>query len=622
MPFARDFPIRNLQDVKRFESEKTFAERCPAQSVYDIFRHAAERFPSHTALTMLMTGVPDEKPRIVSYTELLAGITRAANFFADIGGSRPGIAFMLPSLIETQFVLWGAETAGYALPINFLLQPEHIAHLIQAADVHILVALGPHPQLDIWEKAVTVAELVPGLKLVQISLSDAPPPEGVQSFIPSLSKYDGQRLTFGAPGSNNEVAAYFHTGGTTGAPKLVTHTHRNQITAAFGGTVLYDFSDKDVMTNGLPLFHVAGTILCGLSMFLAGVHLVIMSPGGMRNPAMIQNFWKIIEQYRVTIGGGVPTVMAALLSVPVGDADISSLRFSISGAAAAPKTIVEQYEAKTGRRVHECLGMTECGGLISISPPAGDRVIGSVGYRLPYIETAVRKLNADGSLGAECAPREIGVLTISGPNVTPGYRDRKDNDGLIVDGVLNGGDLAYTDETGRIFIAGRAKDIIIRSGHNIDPQAIEDAVVGHPAVIAAAAVGQPDKYAGELPVCYVALKPGASVTADELRTFAEPRIAERPAWPKSYFIVDTIPVTGVGKIFKPPLRSDAARRLIETVVTEVTGTLEVTVSVAQGGKRGSEAVVTLPAHLSKHVLEVEAALSGYLFDYKVVLPPA
>jgi fatty-acyl-CoA synthase len=621
MPFASDFPIRDLQDIKRFESEKTFAERCPAQSVYDIFRQAAQRFPSHTALTMLMTGAPDERPRSISYAELLDGITRAANFFADIGGSRPGVAFMLPSLIETHFVLWGAETAGYALPINFLLQPEHIAHLVKAADVRILVALGPHPQLDIWEKAIAVSELVPGLKLVQIAQSDAKLPDGIHSLVPSLSKYDGQKLGFGAPGANDDVAAYFHTGGTTGAPKLVTHTHRNQIVAAFGGTVLYDLSDKDVMTNGLPLFHVAGTILCGLSMFLAGVHLVIMSPGGMRNPVMIQNFWKIIERYRATVGGGVPTVMSALLNVPIEDTDISSIRFSISGAAAAPRTVVEQYEVKTGRRVHECLGMTECGGLISISPAAGERVIGSVGYRLPYIETAVRKLNSDGSLGAECAPREIGVLTISGPVVTPGYRDRKSNDGLISGGVLNGGDLAYTDETGRIFIAGRAKDIIIRSGHNIDPQAIEDAVLGHPAVLAAAAVGQPDKYAGELPVCYIALKPGATVTADELRAFSEPRIAERPAWPKNYFIVDAIPVTGVGKIFKPPLRSDAARRLIETVVAEVTGTAEAAVAITQGGRRGSEAEIALPATLSGHVPAVEAALSGYLFDYKVILTP-
>lgn len=621
MPFASDFPLRDLPDIKRFEREKTFLERCPARSVYDIFVQAAQRFPSHTALTMVMTAEPDENPRSISYAGLLDGITRAANFFSDVGGSRPGVAFMLPSLIETHFVLWGAETAGYALPINFLLQPEHIAHLIRAADVRILVALGPHPQLDIWEKAIAVSKLIPGLKLVQLSPSDEDLPDGVQSFVTSQKKYDGHKLAFGAAGSDDDVAAYFHTGGTTGAPKLVTHTHRNQIVAAFGGTVLYDLSDKDVMTNGLPLFHVAGTILCGLSMFLAGVHLVILSPSGMRNPVMIQNFWKIIERYRATIGGGVPTVMSALLNVPIGDADISSIRFSISGAAAAPKIVVEQYEAKTGKRVLECLGMTECGGLISISPAAGERVIGSVGYRLPYIETAVRKLNSDGSLGPECASREIGVLTISGPVVTPGYRDGKGNDGLISGGVLNGGDLAYTDETGRIFIAGRAKDIIIRSGHNIDPQAIEDAVLSHPAVIAAAAVGQPDKYAGELPVCYVVLKPGSTVTADELRAFSETLIAERPAWPRSYFIVDAIPVTGVGKIFKPPLRSDAARRLIEAVVAEVTGTAEATVAVSQGGKRGSEVQIALPTALSRHKPAIENALSGYLFDYQVILAP-
>jgi fatty-acyl-CoA synthase len=616
MPLFSDYPIATLKDVEKFEAEKTLEQRYDAKSVYDIFVKTATRHPNRAALTMLMTGADDEAPRIVTYRQMLEGVTRAANLFASLGGPDVGVAYIIPSLVETHFTLWGAEAAGYAVPINFLLQPQNIADLVRASGAKILVALGPHPVLDIWEKAVAVGKLLPDIKLVQVSLSDAPLPEGVIGFAPSLKLQDGGALTFGAARSGDDVAAYFHTGGTTGSPKLVTHTHRMQIAAAFGGTVLQDLSEHDVITNGLPLFHVAATISCGLSFFIAGANVLVLSPSGMRNPVIIKNFWKIIERHRATVIGGVPTALAALLNVPV-DADISSARYSISGASLLPRAVALQFQKMTGTKVHEILGMTETGGLVSIDPAPGDPVLGSVGIRLPYTRVVVRKLASDGSLGEACAPHEVGVMTVSGPNVTPGYKDLSQNGGALRDGYLDSGDLAYTDEQGRLFIAGRSKDLIIRSGHNIDPVLIEDALQSHPAVALAAAVGQPDKYAGELPVCYVALKPGAQVTADELKSYAEPLIAERPAWPKQVIVVDAIPVTSVGKIFKPQLRNDAVQRLVAQVVADAIRSSDAVIDVAAGGKRGFEVTVTLPAALSGQQAAVETVLEGYLFDYKV-----
>lgn len=616
MPLFSDYAVATLQDVIRFETEKTFEQRYDARSVYDIFAKSAARHPDRIALTMLMTGADDETPRLVTYRQMLDGVTRAANFFASLGGRDVGVAYILPSLVETHFTLWGAETAGYAVPLNFLLQAQNIADLVRASGAKILVALGSHPQLDIWEKAVAVGKLLPDIKLVQVSLSDAPLPEGVIGFGPGLKAQDGSKLTFGEARSGDDVAAYFHTGGTTGLPKLVTHTHRNQIAAAFGGTVLQDLTETDAITNGLPLFHVAATISCGLSFFIAGANVIVLSPAGMRNPAIIKNFWKIVGRYRATVIGGVPTALAALLNVPV-DADISSARYSISGASLLPRAVALAFQKMTGTTIHEILGMTETGGLVSIDPGAGVPVLGSVGVRLPYSKVVVRKLGADGSLSEACAPHEVGVMTISGPNVTPGYKDASQNSGALRDGYLDSGDLAYTDEEGRLFIAGRSKDLIIRSGHNIDPVLIEDALQSHPAVALAAAVGQPDKYAGELPVCYVALKPGAQATADELKTYAEPLIAERPAWPKQIIVIDAIPVTSVGKIFKPQLRTDAVQRLVAQVVADAVGADGAVIDVAAGGKRGIDVTVTLPAALSGQQVAVEKVLDGYLFDYKV-----
>jgi fatty-acyl-CoA synthase len=346
--------------------------------------------------------------------------------------------------------------------------------------------------------------------------------------------------------------------------------------------------------------------------------VLVLSPAGMRNPSIVKNFWRIVERYRATVIGGVPTALAALLNVPV-DAYISSARYSISGASLLPRAVALAFQKMTGTTIHEILGMTETGGLVSIDPAAGEPVLGSVGVRLPYTKVVVRKLGADGSLSEACAPHEVGVMTISGPNVTPGYKDASQNSGALRAGYLDSGDLAYTDEQGRLFIAGRSKDLIIRSGHNIDPVLIEDALQSHPAVALAAAVGQPDKYAGELPVCYVALKPGAHATADELKAYAEPLIAERPAWPKQIIVIDAIPTTSVGKIFKPQLRTDAVQRLVAQVVAEVMGSGAAVIDVVAGGKRGIDVTVTLPAVLSGKQAAVQKVLDGYLFDYKVQL---
>ena len=618
MPAFSDYPIATLADVIRFENEKPLAQRYDARSVYDVFVKSAARHPDHTALTMVMTGEDGEKPRLVSYRQLLEGITKAANLFTSIGGAVPGVAYILPSLVETHLVLWGAETAGYAVPINFLLQAQNIAELIQASGATILVALGPHPQLDIWQKALAVQALIPDLRIVRVSVSDAPLPEGVIEFSSALATQDGKALASGNTRRDDDIAAYFHTGGTTGSPKLVVHTHRNQIVAAFGVAVLYDISETDGLTVGLPLFHVGGAISCSLSCFLAGANVIVMSPSGMRNPLMVKNFWRIVARTRATAIGGVPTALAALVNVPV-DADISSARYAISGASMLPRAVGEKFQAMTGTKIHEIIGMTETAGVVALAPASAEPVLGSVGYRIPYTDVVVRKLGSDGVLGEPCAPHEIGVLTISGPHVTPGYRDPSHNASSVRDGYLDSGDLAYTDEAGRIFIAGRSKDLIIRGGHNIDPVLIESALEAHPAVAMAAAVGQPDRYAGELPVCYVALRPGAQATAEELKAFAEPLIAERPAWPKQVFVIDAIPMTSVGKIFKPQLRNDAVQRVVVEELVKGVGVDDLSVDVVAGGKRGIDVTVVLPAEHSAKRSAAEAALEGYLFVYKVVI---
>ena len=542
---------------------------------------------------------------------------RAANLFAALGGPRPGVAYMLPSLVETHATLWGAETAGYAVPINFLLQPEYIAGLLEASGARILVALGPHPALDIWQKALALRDRLPALTLVRVAPPGTPVEGGVIDFHAALMVQRDDHLTFGEPGCDDDVAAYFHTGGTTGTPELDSHTHRSQLVAALGGALLGDMRATDTSTATLPLFHVGGTIYSSLSAFMAGMGLLVMSPGGLRNPAMVQGFWRLAARYVATRVGAVPTSIGAVLEVPLDGAEIGRVRAGFTGAASLPSAVGERFREVTGLRLHEIYGMTEASGLVAIHTLDDECGDGSVGWALPYTEVVVRRLGADGQLGPACATDEIGVITVRGPHVSPGYRNPAHDAGVFEGGVLNSGDLGYTDAQGRIYIAGRAKDLIIRSGHNIDPLMIENAMATHAAVAPAAAVGMPNAYAGKLPVCHVALQPGASATEDELHAHAQRTIGERPAWPRHIHIVDAIPLTSVGKIYKPQLRCDAAVRLVSRLIHDQLGVADARVQASDGGRRGLCVSVSLPESARLAVPAVEQALSSYLFETKI-----
>ena len=612
-----DGTIRTRDDLERFESEMTLDQRLPERSILDVFTASAAQHPTSTAITMLMTGAEDEQPRRVDYGQLLTMIQSAANAFHMLGGPAPGVAYMLPSLIETHVTLWGAETAGYAVPINFLLQPESIVELIKASGTKILVALGPHPQLDIWEKALELREQIPGLILVRVSPPGTQDEIGVVDFGTALAEQPDDHLIFGEPRGGDNVAAYFHTGGTTGVPKLVAHTHRSQLVSAFGGAAMCGYTSDDILTATLPLFHVAGTMVGGLSAFMAGVELVVMSPSGLRNPAIVEGFWRLVAQYNVTVVGGVPTALSAVLQVPVGDNDISAVRTGLTGAALLPPAVGTRFKDVTGCHLHEILGMTESSGLVSIDPLCGPGSVGSVGWALPYTQVETLRLNEDGSLGEPCATDEIGVIIIQGDHISPGYLDPKHNDGVFDTGRLNSGDLGYKDAQGRIYIAGRSKDLIIRSGHNIDPAMIENAMATHPAVALAAAVGMPDAYAGELPVCFVELLPGADVSVEDLHQHAQSVIDERPAWPKFIQTIDTIPLTTVGKIFKPSLRCIVAKQKVMELVQKEFGITNAEVEVVAGGSRGMRVNITLSGGDRSSATELETALAAFLFEAHV-----
>lgn len=259
-----------------------------------------------------------------------------------------------------------------------------------------------------------------------------------------------------------------------------------------------------------------------------------------------------------------------------------------------PVELFKDFEKTIGVHILEGYGLTEGACVSSSNPPAGERRIGSIGLRLPYQQMCALILNNDGSYQRRAQTDEVGVIAIRGPNVFAGYLDASHNSGLWIDvdgqRWLNTGDLGREDEDGYFWLTGRKKELIIRGGHNIDPKQIEEALQAHPAVAMVAAVGCPDAHAGEVPVAYVQLAPGATCTSDQLLDFASEHIAERAAIPKRIEIVDALPVTPVGKIFKPELQQREIAQVVRQEA-DICGAEQATVHVVQDARRGLVAQV-------------------------------
>ncbi|HSH88625.1 MAG TPA: AMP-binding protein, partial [Ramlibacter sp.] len=322
---------------------------------------------------------------------------------------------------------------------------------------------------------------------------------------------------------------------------------------------------------GYPLFHVAGVLPAALTSFSAGVESIIPTTALLRNKEVMANYWRLVEKYRPTSLSAVPTVLAALANVPLDGADISSIRYCRTGAAVLPPELAARFKRQFGLHVHESLGMTEMVGISTVTPPGVEGPAGCVGFRLPYSQLRIVALDEQGNASDRDMPHgEQGMILFKSPNLFSGFVDPADDaKAFTADGWLATGDLGWLDDQGRLNLSGRSKDLIIRSGHNIDPKTIEDALGAHPAVQLCAAVGAPDAYAGELPVVFATLRPGASATEEELLAFTAARVDEAPARPKSVTVISSMPMTNVGKIYKPELRMLAACNVATAVAGEI-----------------------------------------------------
>ncbi|WP_158966887.1 acyl-CoA synthetase [Chachezhania sediminis] len=600
--------ITNLADCKAIEAEMPWSERPVPKTLYEMLKRTTDKHPKEKAITFQLQSGPTDKAETLTWQQLYDKTVQAANLFRSLGvGESDTVAYVLPNCNETVVTLLGGAIAGIANPVNPLLEPEHIASILRETKAKVVVTLKPFPQSDVAQKVAEAVRHAPNVSTVlEIDLNrylTAPKSWIVPLIRPKIETKathatylnfnaelarQPKTLTF-ADATEDRIACYFHTGGTTGMPKVAQHSYSGIVYNGWlGGDLLFKVGDN-VMCP-LPLFHVFACHVILMAAVYSGAHVIFPTPAGYRGEGVFDNFWKLNERWKTTFIITVPTAISACMQRPV-DADISTVKTAFSGSAPLPLELFKRFEEATGVTIIEGYGLTEATCLVCGNPPEGEKKVGSIGIPYPYTSVKIIKNTPAGPV--ECGTDEVGEICVSNPGVRPGgtYTELDKNKDLYYYGeYLRTGDLGRIDTDSYVWITGRAKDLIIRGGHNIDPAEIEEALVGHKAVAMAGAIGQPDARAGELPCAYVELVQGATVTSQELIDYCKLRVHERAAQPKYIEILPELPKTAVGKVFKPDLRKSAITRVYNGALEEA-GLKARVVSVVENKKLGLVAQV-------------------------------
>ena len=622
----------SVADRDAIENEKPWDARNAPTTTYELLSQTAGKFGSRKAVSFSLLSDPNAPCETLDWNGLRDKTGQAANMFRNLGvGEDDVVAYLMPNATETILTYLGGQVAGIVNPINPLLEAEQIAAILRETNAKVLVTLKAFPKTDVAQKAAEAVRLAPNVThVLEVDLLRYL--TGLKKFIVPLIRpknpvaHNATVLDFNAEmnkqpkalafedSKTDRVAAYFHTGGTTGMPKVVQHRYSGIVYNAWLGDRLL-FTEEDVQICPLPLFHVFATIVSLGASLGSGAQIVFPTPQGYRGEGVFDNFWKLVEKHKVTFMITVPTAMSALMQRKV-DADISSLRLAFCGSAPLPLELYRRFEEAAGVTICEGYGLTEATCLVSINPPGGEKRVGSIGVPFPYTDVKI----IDPSTGMAQGVDAIGEICVSNPGVSMGqtYTEADKNKDLYYPGdlsetqYLRTGDLGRVDADGYLWITGRAKDLIIRGGHNIDPAEIEEALAGHDAVAFAGAVGQPDPHAGEVPCVYVELVDGADVTEADLMAYAKEHVHERAAHPKHLEVLDELPKTAVGKIFKPDLRKRAITRVFNAALDGLDAEVS---QVTEDKKRG------LVAHIAKTGTvtdeEIGKALNAYTVPWEV-----
>ncbi len=517
---------------------------CPR--LLDMLEAVAAQRPDTPALVHLASHA-DTDPRVVTFAQLVSRIRVLAAQLREAGvGPDDSVAILSPTTPDTLIAFVAAATVASAFPVNPLLTPQALAQQLTLARSTAVVVHGPDPVMPVRDKLLaTLAQDTPVRTVIEIETGNdgnQPYPEGITrlSWSELASRKDGLPVSEPQP---RRVAALFHTGGTSGSPKLAELGEAALAAGPQLAAVACNWLADDRVLSLLPHFHVGGTLCIGLAALSRGGAVYSCGVLGGRDPALIENIWEVCYENRITVPTMVPTSWSAVLDTATGPAP-PYIRGVMTGGAAAPLEIVQRVERYTFKPMSQVFGMTEFSGICTAQPVDGTFREHAVGYPPAGMEVVLEPVSEG-----------LNEVKMRGPNMFLGYRTTEGRVGEPGEWISSG-DLGEYDAEGQLCLLGRSKDVIIRSGHNIDPLTIEEPAYEHPGVAEAVAVGFPDAYAGDVPVLFVVPTSTGDLTG--LEDLLAETILEPPARPRRIITIDALPLTPVGKVERYRLRQRAA----------------------------------------------------------------
>jgi long-chain acyl-CoA synthetase len=473
-------------------------------------------------------------------------------------GDRVGLYLQnVPQFVIAMIGLW--KLGAIPVAINPMLREKELKVILDDSGAKGLVTLESLYR-DVAAKVVDATNVRMAVTTSELEFISDPPkslfeevkkrkPGGTLDLMALVNEHLGR-----GPGpislDPDDVAVLCYTSGTTGPPKGAMNTHRNLVFNAMTYRDWLSLNRNDICLGIAPLFHITGLIGHIAVSFLVPMPLVL---GYRFNAAVVG---ELIECWKPTFTVGAITAFIALANdQEAGRRDISSLRKVCSGGAPIAPAIVEAYEAQFGTYIMPVYGLTETTSPSHMTPlrrrAPVDPKSGALSIGVPIFNTDVKII---GERGEELPPGEVGEIVISGPEVVPGYWQKPEETAhAIPNGQLHTGDVGFMDEAGWFYIVDRRKDQINAAGYKVWPREVEDVLYSHGAVREAAVIGAPDQYRGETVKAFVSLKPGASVTPEELIAFCRQRIAAYK-YPRKVEILDELPKTATGKILRRTLR--------------------------------------------------------------------
>lgn len=485
-----------------------------------------------------------DKPAVVfegtpyTYRALDREVERFAALLSASGvGKGDRVAVQLPKRMEVLFLHFAALSAGaVSLPLNPDYRAEEVEYFLSDSGSSLYVTDS--------ERYARVRERIRGRQGVRILLVDGPAVNGSEILADRLAADpDGFRRTY--PAGGDDVAMLCYTSGTTGRPKGAMITHRNLVSNMQALAAAWEWSANDVLLHTLPLFHVHGLNVATHGSLYAGSTIIMHERFGP------ERVWRDLETERCSLFMGVPTMYQRLMGVwdkAERKPDLRCMRVFLSGSAPLPDGLFHRFERATGFRILERYGMTETGMNTSNPIDPADRKARSVGFPLAGVEIRVA-----GDDGVDVPPGEVGEVWIRGDNVFRGYRGMPDMTGeSFTEGWFRSGDLGYRDpdDRGRLYLVGRAKELIITGGFNVYPKEVENVLESHEAVKESAVVGLPDEEYGEIVAAAVVLREeGEPLEPEALVAHCRKRLAPYKC-PKRIAIVPDLPRNAMGKIRK------------------------------------------------------------------------